>query len=128
MLEHERVFRMDEDVTADDRVEPPDRPPPMNVGLDAFDVVHPCRGRSGFERLQGRRVDVHGSHAALASDQSGGEERDVAHAAADIHDVHARRNARAAEELLRQWIQYRGLKKEAAPFPVIVAHHVGSRV
>ena len=64
----------------------------------------------------------------MAANQPRGEQRDVADAAADIEHPHARRNPRPAKELFGQRIQYRGLKKQAAPFPVVMAHHIGGRV
>jgi hypothetical protein len=50
---------MNENVTADDRVEPAARLPLMNVGLDTFDVIHPFSGRASIERPQCDRVNVH---------------------------------------------------------------------
>lgn len=35
------IVGMNEDVTADDRVEPAPRLPSMNVGLDALDMLYP---------------------------------------------------------------------------------------
>jgi hypothetical protein len=37
---------MNENVTADDRVEPAGRLPRMSVGLDTADVIHPFSGRA----------------------------------------------------------------------------------
>jgi len=97
---------MNQDVTADDRVEPAARPPAMNVGLDAFDVLHPFSRRAGLEGCQRRRINVNRRHAAMAPDQSGGEQRDVTDAAPDIEYLHTRRNSSAMEELFCQRIQY----------------------
>ena len=40
------ISGMNENVTADDRVEPAGRLPRMNVGLDTVDVIHPFSGRA----------------------------------------------------------------------------------
>jgi hypothetical protein len=79
---------MNENVTADDRVEPAAWLPAVDVRLYAFDVFHPFSGRASLEGFQCGRINVHGSHAAVAPDQSGGEQRDVANAAADIEHFH----------------------------------------
>ena len=50
---------MNENVTADDRVEPAARFPPMNVGLDTFDVIHLLGGCASLEGLQRGRINVH---------------------------------------------------------------------
>ncbi len=55
----EGIPGMNEDVTADDRVEPAARRPAMNVGLDAADVARPFSGRASREGLECGRVDVH---------------------------------------------------------------------
>jgi hypothetical protein len=122
------ILRVNEDVTADDRVELTTWLPSVNVRLDAFDVAHPFSGRASPERCQCVRIDIDGRHAAGGPDQPAGEQRDVANATADIEHLHPGRKSGTMKELLGQRIQYRGLKTEAPPLPIVVPHHVGRGV
>ena len=115
---------MNENMSADDRIESAAWPPLMNVGPNALDIRDPFIGRASCEGLQCGRINVHRSYAAITSDDPGGKQRDVANAAADIEHVHAGRHSRATEELFGQGILYRGLKTQAAAFPVIVSHRI----
>ena len=119
---------MNQNVATDDGVKLAVGLPVMNVRLDAFDVVDMFGRRPGFERFQCGRIDVHRRHAATAADRPRSEQRDVANAATDIEHAHARRNSGAAKELFGERIQYRGLQKQAAPFPVVMPHHIRVRV
>ena len=50
---------MNEDVSANDRVEPAARLPLMNVGLDALDVLDPFIARASREGRECGRIDVY---------------------------------------------------------------------
>src|SRR5262245_41840913 len=96
----------------------------LAVALLEDEVLESLGGSASAGSLQGVGIDVSAGDVSAAANQTGGDQGDLAYAAADIEHPHSGRNAGAAEKILRNGIQHGSLERQSPTLPVGASHHV----
>ena len=98
-----------------------------NVGLHKLHIFEACFGRALSRGGEGNGVKIQTSNLTGRTYYLQQQQRDIAHAAAEVQNPHAGRDACCREKALGVRLQHLGLNRQATAFPVGMTHYVRLR-